>query len=79
MLNTKHLVASYPVSLVESLAPVDCGHAHFSTWLRVTMCNSDNSSLHNLLIAKTQRKHEGYNSRHYQTLLLLQVSNDLLL
>ena len=26
------LVASYPVSLVESLAPADRGHAHFTTW-----------------------------------------------
>ena len=25
-------LASYPVSLVESLAPADRGHAHFTTW-----------------------------------------------
>ena len=26
-------LASFPVSLVESLAPADRGHAHFTTWL----------------------------------------------
>ena len=26
-------LASFPISLVESLAPADRGHAHFTTWL----------------------------------------------
>ena len=28
-----HALASFPVSLVESLAPADREHAHFTTWL----------------------------------------------
>ena len=33
------MLASFPVSLVESLAPADRGHAHFPMWLWVITCH----------------------------------------